>query len=98
MTDDPSVGFEHEFKRDHGKEDDGRVSKTLLLGRVASKYVKNREEVGLSANVIPVNDLEDIALSIPPPSKSLRPSGSTVSIQTIQFSVGQPRIRDVAGG
>ena len=98
VTDDPSVGFEHEFKRDHGKEDDGRVSKTLLLGRVASKYVKNREEVGLSANVIPVNDLEDIALSIPPPSKSLRPSGSTVSIQTIQFSVGQPRIRDVAGG
>jgi hypothetical protein len=85
---DPSVGFEHEFKRDYGKEDDGRVSKILLLGKVVFEHVKSREEVGRGTNDIPDNILEDIALSIPPPSKSLRPSGSSVSIQTIRFSVG----------
>lgn len=84
---DPSVGFEHEFKRDHGREDDGRVSKTLLLGKVAYEHVKTRQEVGRSTNDTPNNVLEDIALSIPPPCKSLRSSGSSVSIQMNRLSV-----------
>ena len=86
---DPSVGFEHEFKRDYGEEDERRVSKTLLLGSVACKHIKGREEVGQKTDDIPNNKLEDIALSIPPPSKSLRSSGGTVSIRTIHFSIAQ---------
>ena len=76
---DPSVGFEHEFKRDYGGEDTRRVSKTLLLGKVASEHIDNRKEVGQNTDDVPNNKLEDVALSIPPPSKSLRRSGSSVS-------------------
>jgi len=77
---DPSVGFEHEFKRDYGGEEDARrVSKTLLLGKVASEHVGDRKGVGQNTDGIPNNTLEDVALSIPPPSKSLRRSGSSVS-------------------
>jgi len=75
---DPSVGFEHEFRRDYGKEDNGRVSKTLRLGKVISEHVKGREEVGENTDSIPNCKLEDIALLIPPPSKSLRPSGGSM--------------------
>ena len=85
---DPSVGFEHEFKRDYGRDgDDGRVSKTLLLGKAAPEHVQSRQGVGQSTNDTPNSTLEDIAVSIPPPSKSLRPSGCSVSIQTIHFLV-----------
>jgi len=80
---DPSVGFEHEFKRDYGGEDARRVSKTLLLGKVASEHVKNRKDVGQNTDDVPNNTLEDVALSIPPPSKSLRRSGSSVSFYFI---------------
>jgi hypothetical protein len=76
---DPSLGFEHEFKRDYGGEDTRRVSKSLLLGKVASEHVTNRKEVGQVVDNIPNNTLEDIALSIPPPSKSLRRGNSSVS-------------------
>lgn len=86
---DPSVGFEHEFKRDYGKEDNGRVSKILCLGRVAFEHVKGREEVGQNTDSIPDCTLEDIALSIPPPSKSLRRSGSPVSIRSTHLSVSR---------
>jgi hypothetical protein len=73
---DPLVGFEHEFKRDYGVEDTRRVSKTLLLGKVASEHVKGWKEVGQRNDNVPKNTLEDIALSIPPPSKSLRRDNS----------------------
>ena len=76
---DPSVGFEHEFKRDYGKEDARRVSKTILLGKVASEHARDRKDMGQNTDDIPNNTLEDIAISIPPPSKSLRRSGSSVS-------------------
>lgn len=78
---DPSVGFEHEFKRDCGRENDRRVSKTLLLGKVAFEHVKSRQDIKQDMNHIPNNTLEDIAASIPPPSKSLRLSGNSVSVQ-----------------
>lgn len=80
---DPSVGFEHEFKRDCGGEDARRVSKTLFLGKVASEHVKDRKDVGQNTDDVPNNTLEDVALSIPPPSKSLRRSGSSVSFDFI---------------
>ena len=97
---DPSIGFEHEFKRDYGGEDTRRVSKTLLLGKVASEHVTNRKEVGQVVDNIPNNILEDIALSIPPPSKSLRRGNNSVSVLTIRFSVvlGVPRLNHTAGG
>ena len=78
---DPSVGFEHEFKRDYGGEDSRRVSKTLRLGKVASEHVRNRKDMGRNVDNIPNNTLEDIALSIPPPSKSLRRSSNSVSFE-----------------
>ena len=78
---DPSIGFEHEFKRDYGGEDTRRVSKTLLLGEVASEHSKGRNEAGQNIDNVPNNTLEDIALSIPPPSKSLRRGCSSVSFE-----------------
>lgn len=85
---DPSVGYEHEFKRDYGVEDTcRRVSKTLLLGKVASEHVKSWKEVEQWTDNVPNNTLEDIALSIPPPSKSLRRGSSSVSSQATLFSV-----------
>ena len=83
MIGDPSVGFEHEFKRDYGGEDAGRVSKTLFLGKAASEHVKNRKDVGQDTDDVPNNTLEDVALSISPPSKSLRRSGSSVGFDFI---------------
>ena len=80
---DPSTGFEHEFKRDCGGGDARRVSETLLLGTVASEHVKGRKDVGQNTDDIPNNRLEDVALSIPPPSKSLRRSGSSVSFDFV---------------
>jgi len=88
---DPSVGFQHEFKRDYGGEDDRRVSKTLLLGNVASEHVENRKDVGQNTDDVPNNKLEDVALSIPPPSKSLRRSGSSVSFRPSRLSVARER-------
>lgn len=88
---DPSVGFEHEFKRDYGKEDTRRVAKTLLLGKVGSEHVEGRREVGQSVDNVPNNTLEDLALTIPPPSKSLRSGGNSVSFLTIHCSVTQKR-------
>ena len=88
---DPSAGFEHEFKRDYGEEDTRRVSKILLLGKIASEHVKNRKEVGQNTDNVPNNSLEDIALSIPPPSKSLRRSSSSVSFRAIRSSAGRGR-------
>ena len=76
---DPAIGFEHEFKRDCGREDTRRVSKTLLLGKVTSEYAKGRKEVGQNTDNVPNNPLEDIAFSVPPPSKSLRSGSSSVS-------------------
>lgn len=87
VTGDPLVGFEREFKRDYGMEDTRRVSKTLLLGKVASEHVKGRKEVGQNTDSVPNNTLEDIALSISPPSKSLRSGGSSVSFLSDCFSV-----------
>ena len=84
---DPSVGFEHEFKRDYGKEDARRVAKTLLLGKVTSEHVKGRKEVGQSVDNVPNNGLEDIALLIPPPSKSLRSGNNSVIFRAIHCSV-----------
>ena len=80
---DPSVGFEHEFKRDYGGKDTRRLSKTLLLGKVASEHAKGRNEARQNIDIdnVPNNTLEDIALSIPPPSKSLRRGGSSVSFE-----------------
>ena len=86
---DPSVGFEHEFKRDYGAEDTRRVSKTLLLGKVASEHVMDRKEAEQRTENVPKNTLEDIALSIPPPSKSLRRGGSSVSFQATLSPVTQ---------
>jgi len=52
--------------------------KTLLIGTVSSEHVKYRQEAGQSTSNTPSNVLEDIASSIPPPSKSLRPSDTSV--------------------
>jgi len=76
---DPAIGFEHEFKRDYGGEDARRVSKTLLLGKVAFEHAEGRKEVGQNTDNVPNNPLEDIAFSIPPPSKSLRSGTGSVS-------------------
>lgn len=98
---DPSVGFEHEFKRDHGGEDTRRVSETLLLGKVASEHVKDRKNVGQNTDDVPNNTLEDVALSIPPPSKSLRRSGSSVSIYFTlpdHLSVASSGLNSLTGG
>jgi len=84
---DPAVGFEHEFKRDYGRDDMRRVAKTLLLGKVTFEHVKDRKEVGQNTDNVPNNTLEDVALSIPPPSKSLRSSNNSVSSQAIRWSV-----------
>ena len=82
---DPSAGFEHEFKRNYGEEDSRRVSETLLLGKVASEHVKSRKEVGQNIDNVPNNTLEDIALLIPSPSKSLRCGSSSVSFWAFHF-------------
>ena len=81
MIGDPSVGFEHEFKRDYGGDDSRRVSKTLRLGKVVSEHIRNRKDKGRNVDNIPNNTLEDIAFSIPPPSKSLRHSSNSVSFE-----------------
>jgi len=88
---DPSAGFEHDFKRDYGGEDTRRVAKTLLLGKVAFEHAKDRKEVGQSTDNVPNNTLEDVALSVPPPYKSLRSSKNSVSFQAIRWSVARER-------
>lgn len=84
---DPSAGFEHELNRNYGGEDAGRVSKTLFLGKVALEHTDNRKDVGQNTDNVPNNTLEDIAISIPPPSKSLRCSGGSVSFKRPHLSV-----------
>ena len=65
------------------------MSKTLLLGKVASEHVNGWKEVEQMTDNVPNNTLEDIALLIPPPSKSLRSGSSSVSFQATLFSATQ---------
>lgn len=68
---DPSVGFEDEFRKDHGKVDKGRVSKTLLLpgqGGLQADQTSGRDGTEHQQHL--EQDAGNIALSNPPPTKS----------------------------
>ncbi|KDR78330.1 hypothetical protein GALMADRAFT_94990 [Galerina marginata CBS 339.88] len=78
VTGNPHVGFEHEFMRNYCIEDTTRKLNLIKLANVDSKYVVDVPGDGtLSTDTGAADEIEKIALTVTPPSKSLRSASST---------------------
>jgi len=81
-----SVGFILEFKRNYDIANTGRGSTLILLAEVDDKYVADVPGDGaFSLDQNAVDDIERLALTFPPPTKSLTQASDGVWCFFLRF-------------
>ncbi|CAE7145615.1 unnamed protein product [Rhizoctonia solani] len=77
VTGDAHKGFVHQFKRNYNHTTSSRASRLIPLGKVASSNIVDSQSDTESEDQSPTDTLEEIALAVPAPEKSLvSPSAS----------------------
>ncbi|KAF8606902.1 hypothetical protein BDV93DRAFT_520521 [Ceratobasidium sp. AG-I] len=81
---DPATGFVHEFQRNFCPErvSSGNISIILLSSRVEASHIVDGDEAEDSTiDAVALDDIERVALTIPPPVKSLNSVGQGGSVR-----------------
>lgn len=83
---DPLSGFDHVFERNASLEDVGGKYSLILLASIEDRYVSDMpSDEAYSSDKIANDYLEEIALTIPAPQKSLRSYIDQVNILLLQI-------------